>query len=102
LKVRQPITHQRQSLSLDAVDAHPALPLVREQTSGLENLKVAGRGLPGVRKHGRDLSGRHRAPIEIDRQQNATPSWVGQRPKHCLIRVWPPPRSRHTGSTTLR
>jgi hypothetical protein len=87
LKVRQPIAHQRQSLSLDAIDTHPALPLVCEQPCSLKNLKVPGRGLPCMFKHRRDLSGTHRASIEVDREQHATPGRVGQRPEYILIRV---------------
>ena len=89
LKVRQPIVHQRQSLSLDAINTHPALPLVCEQTSGLKNLKMPGRSLPCMRKHRRDLSGSHRASIEIDREQHAAPRRVGERPEYSLIRVLP-------------
>jgi hypothetical protein len=87
LKVRQPIAHQRQSLSLDAINTRPALPFVREQTSRLKNLQVPGRGLPCMRKHRRDLSGSHRASIEIDREQHAAPSRMGQRPEYILIRI---------------
>jgi hypothetical protein len=94
LKVRQPIAHQRQSLSLDVINTHPALPLVCEQTSGLKNLKMPGRGLPGMRKHCRDFSGSHRASIEIDREQHAASSRVGERPEDILIRVSPHSRSR--------
>jgi hypothetical protein len=91
LKVRQPIAHQSQSLSLDAINTHPALPLVREQTSGLKNLKVPGCGLPRMRKHRRNLSGSHRASTEIDREQHAASSRVGQRSEDILIRVSPRP-----------
>jgi hypothetical protein len=94
LKVRQPIAHQRQSLSLNAINTHPTLPLVREQTSGLKNLKMPGRGLPCMREHRRNFSGSHRASIEIDSEQHAAPSRVGQRPEDILIRVSPHPRCR--------
>jgi hypothetical protein len=77
LKVRQPIADQRQSFSLEAIDAHPAAPLVRQQTSGLQHLEMAGGRLPYMRKHRCDFSGRHRATIEKDRQQNAAPGRVG-------------------------
>jgi hypothetical protein len=94
LKMRQPLAHQRQSLSLDAINTHPALSLVGEQAGGFKHLKMPSRGLPCMRKDRRDLSGGHRASIEIDREQHATPSSVGQRAKYRLIRVWTHPRSR--------
>jgi hypothetical protein len=77
LKVRQPVAYQSQSLSLDAINTHPALSLMREQTGGLKYLKVPGRCLPCMSKHRGDLSGTHRASIEIDREQRAAPSRVG-------------------------
>jgi hypothetical protein len=95
LKVRQPIANERQSLSLDAINTHPALPLVRQQTGGLKNLKVPGRGLPCMRKHRRNVSGSHRASVEIDSEQHAAPSRVSQRPEDILIRVSPNSRCRH-------
>jgi hypothetical protein len=79
--------HSGQSLSLDPINTHPALPFVREQTSRLKNLQVPGRGLACMRKYHRDLSGSHRASIEIDREQHAAPSRVGQRPEYILARI---------------
>src|SRR5262245_20152008 len=94
LKVRQPLTHKRQALSLDAIDTHPALRLVLEETSGFKNLKVPRRRLPRMRKDCRDLSGGHGAAVEIDRKQHAAPSGMGQRTEYRLIRVCADPRSR--------
>jgi hypothetical protein len=52
-------------------------------------MRSTGSGLPCMGKHRRDLSGSHRASIEIDSQQHAAPSRVGQRPEYSLIRVSP-------------
>jgi hypothetical protein len=94
LKVRQPLGHQRQALSLDAIDTHPALPLVPEEAGRFKHLKMPSRGLPCMRKDRRDLSGGHRASVEIDREQHAAPSTVRQGPEYRLIGVWTHPRSR--------
>src|SRR5262245_51606022 len=94
LKVRQPLTHKCQALSLDAIDTHPTLPLVLEEASGFKNLKVPRGRLPRMRKDRRDLSGGHCAAVEIDGKQHAAPSRVGQRTEYRLIRVWTDPRSR--------
>src|SRR5262249_4038989 len=93
LKVRQPLAHKRQALSLDAVNTHPALPLVLQEASGFKNLKVPRCRLPCMRKDRRDLSGGHCAAVEIDRKQHAATSWVGQRTEYRLIRVSADPRS---------
>jgi hypothetical protein len=53
LKVRQPLAHQRQALSLNAIDTHPALPLVLDEASGFKHLNMPSRRLPGMRE---DLS----------------------------------------------
>jgi hypothetical protein len=76
LKVCQPFSHQRQALSFDAIDTHPALPLVPEEASSFKNLKVPSGGLPRMRKDRRDLSRGHRASVEIDREQYAAPGRV--------------------------
>jgi hypothetical protein len=67
LKVRKPIAHKRQSPLLKVINTHPALPLMREQSSSFKKLEVPGRGLPGMAKHRRDFPGSHRASVEIDR-----------------------------------
>jgi len=85
--VRQPVAHERQSLSLDAINPHPSRPLMREKTRNFKNLKVPGRRLPCMRKYRRNLTGSHRASVEIDREQNSAPHGVGQRREHSLIRV---------------
>jgi hypothetical protein len=95
LKVRKPIIDQRKSLSLDAINAHPSLSLVTEQTSGLKDLKMPGGRLPCVLKYGRYLSGSHRTSIEIDREQHAPSSGVRQSAKYCLVGVWLPSAFRH-------
>src|SRR5262245_40948755 len=94
VKVRQPLAHKRQALSLDAINTHPALPLLLEEASGFKNLKVPRRRLPCMRKDCRDLSSGHCAAVEIDREQHAAASWVGQRTEYRLIRVCADPRSR--------
>src|SRR5262245_27952787 len=94
LKVRQPLVHQRQALSLDAIDTHPALPPVAEEARSFKHLEVARGGLPCMRKDRRDLSSGHRASVEKDREQNAAPSGVGQRTEDLLICVWTHSRSR--------
>jgi hypothetical protein len=94
LKVRQPVAHKRQALSLKAINTHPALPLVLEEAGGFKNLKVPRRRLPCMRKDRRDFAGGHCAAVEIDRQQHAAPSWVGQRTEYRLIRVCADPRGR--------
>jgi hypothetical protein len=55
---------------------------------------VPRRGLPCMRKHRRNLSGSHRASIEIDCEEHAASSRVGQSTEDILIRVSPHPRSR--------
>jgi hypothetical protein len=67
LKVRKPITHKRQSFLLKTINTHPAVPLMREQSSSFKKLEVPRRSLPGMAKHRRDLPGGHRASVEIDR-----------------------------------
>jgi hypothetical protein len=60
---------------------------MRKHTRSFKNLKVPGRGLPSMRKYRRNLTGSHRASIEIDREQDAAPRGVGQRPEYGLIRI---------------
>src|SRR5262249_8025556 len=73
---------------------HPALPLVPEEACRFKHMKVPRRGLPCMRKDCRDLSSGHRASVEIDREQHATPSRMGQRTEDRLIRVRTHSRSR--------
>jgi hypothetical protein len=94
LKVCQPFSHQRQAISFDAIDTHSALPLVPQEASSFKNLKVPSGGLPCMRKDRRDLSRGHRASVEVDREQYATPGRVSQRTEYGLIRVGTNPRGR--------
>src|SRR5215813_6524135 len=81
-KVGQPIFHKFKSFSLNSVNAHPALSLVRKQASSLKDLKVSRCRLPGVLKYCRDLPGCHLAAVEIYRQQYAPPGSVRECSKH--------------------
>lgn len=69
----QPIPHELKSFALNSVNAHPALPLMRDQTSGLKDLEMSRRRLPGMLEDRRYFSGGHGATVEVDREQHAPP-----------------------------
>jgi len=75
--VREPVTYQRQSLLLDAIDAESAPPLVTEQAGGLKNLKVPGRRLPCMRERASNFSRCHRATVEKYRKQHVPARGMG-------------------------
>jgi len=87
LKVREPVTYERQSLLLDAIDAEPAPPLVTEQAGGLKNLKVPGRRLPCMRERASNLSRCHCATVEKYRKQHAAACGMGQSTEYILIGI---------------
>src|SRR5215467_9730408 len=66
-KVSQPIFHEFKSFSLNSVNTHPTLSLVRKQASSLKDLKVSRCRLPSVLKYCRDLPCCHLAAVEIYR-----------------------------------
>lgn len=69
----EPVGHEFETLRLKPVNTHPALPLMSEQARRLEDLEVSCGGLPGVLEDRRDLTGRHRAPVKVNCQQDAPP-----------------------------
>jgi hypothetical protein len=86
-KVGKPIPYQLEAFSLKPVNAHPALPHMSEQAGLFEDLKMAGRGLPGMLEDGCDFTGRHGAAIEVDGEQHPPPGGVRQGPEDKFIRV---------------
>jgi hypothetical protein len=64
----QPIPHQFESFVLNSVNTLPALPLMRNQTSGLKDLKMSRCRLPRMLEDRRYFSGCHGATVEVNRE----------------------------------
>jgi hypothetical protein len=71
--VGKPVPHEFKSFALNSVNAHPALSLMRDETSGLKDLEMSRCGLPGMFEDTRYVSGCHGATIEVDREQHTPP-----------------------------
>ena len=80
----QPVLHELKSLALNPVNSHPALPLVRDQTSSLKDLETSRCRLPGMLEDRRYLPGCHGATVEEDREQegDANASLFHRKPTH--------------------
>jgi hypothetical protein len=75
----EPVPHEFEPFLLNPVKAHPTLSFMREQACGLQNLEVPRCRLPSVLEYCRDITGRHRAPVKVNRQQHAPPGGMRQR-----------------------
>ena len=69
----KPVPHEFEPFWLNPVETHPTPLFMGEQARGFENLEVPRCRLPSVLEHRRDVTGRHRAPIKVNRQQHAPP-----------------------------
>ena len=98
---RQPLLGQRKTFAVDAIEASAPLPLVVDHAGLFQHAQVSGRRRPGLLEHRRDLSGRHRAALEVERREDPPPRWMGKSDEESFIgvvRVWPA-ALRHRGYT---
>src|SRR5215472_19361539 len=89
--MRKPISHQLQPLGLDSVNPSSSFFLVSQEAGRFQDLKMPGCGWPGALEGSGYFPGCHRAAVEVDRNQHATPGCARECGKHRLINVHAPP-----------
>jgi hypothetical protein len=88
-KPREPISHKLEPAAIEPVDASAPVPIVMYQSSRLQHLDVPGRRRPGMLEHSGNVTSRHRSALEVQRHQDPSAHWMGERREHSLVRIQP-------------
>src|SRR6185312_486676 len=75
----QPLIHNRQTLSLEAIDSFAPALLKRNQTRRFQNAQMPGRSGPRMTESTSNLACCHAAAAKLHRQQNLAARRMGQR-----------------------
>jgi len=83
----EPVACERQPAAVQAVNPQAAVADVRQHAGSLEYLQVTRRRRPRVLEHRRDIAGCHRAALEVERHDDASPDGMCERREERLVRV---------------